>query len=88
MSAWTNDEISHAACDLTHKLADLFEGTPTAAVYIALSYTLGRMEASAKRPDREGTFRILSNGMDAQIAILRGTAAPSPSTPAATEGKK
>lgn len=71
MSKYSHDEIREAACKLTHALQDLFSGQPTASVYMAIGYALGDMEMQAKKPNQDGTFRILRSAMDEFIQFNR-----------------
>ncbi len=70
---YTDAQIKDAACDLTHRLADLLSGHPTASVYMAIAYTLASMELHAKRPDREGLFKIIGGAMDEYIEHWNAT---------------
>lgn len=65
------EDIQDAACELTHQMQAAFAGKPTASVYLAISYILGEMEMAAKVADRDGTFRVLSGGMDSFIEFNR-----------------
>lgn len=64
MSKYTNEQIAAQSCRLTHEMEILFDGSSTAAGYIAIANTLANIESHGTDRDREGLFKILSDGMD------------------------
>lgn len=71
MAEHSDEAIREVTCSLTHTLQELFSGQPTASVYLAIGYVLGNMEMQAKKPGRDGTFRILGKAMDEFIEFNR-----------------
>jgi hypothetical protein len=61
---YTNEQIAAQSCRLTHEMEILFDGSSTAAVYVAIANMLANIESMGTRRDRDGLFKILNDGMD------------------------
>lgn len=52
-------DIGREAVEIANDLSAACQGRPTASVYIALSMMLGRMAATAERPDFDGLMALV-----------------------------